>query len=161
MRGGIAAAMLLCAAFGVALAFAPRRVWAACFPMVALAATCGFALELPREAIGAVFLCGWLSVIACAATVHLPRGWSPRLAMALAIDAGLCSGAMLSFEGRWYHLPASWLCMLALVPALLAVRWRVPVAAKVMSSWLIAIAVLAATLPYLPVTPGYLPDHLE
>jgi len=29
------------------------------------------------------------------------------------------------------------------------------------SSWLIAIAVLAAALPYLPVTPGYLPDHLE
>ena len=161
MRGGVAAAMLLCAAFAVALAFAPRRVWTACFLMVATAAACGFALRLPKAAIDLVFLCGWLSVIACAATVHLPRGLSPRLAMVLAVAAGLCSGAMLAFEGRWYHLPAAWLCMLALLPARLAVHWRVPVAAKVMSSWLIAIAVLAAALPYLPVTPGYLPDHLE
>jgi len=29
------------------------------------------------------------------------------------------------------------------------------------SSWVIAIAALAATLQLLPVTPGYLPDHLE
>jgi len=161
MRGGVAAAMLLCAAFGVALAFAPRRVRVACFLTVAISAMCGFALTLPQAAIDLVFLCGWLSVIACAATVHLPRGLSAQLAILLAVDAGLCSGAMIAFEGHWYHLPAAWLCMLALVPALLAVRWRVPVAAKVMSSWLIAIAVLAAALPYLPVTPGYLPDHLE
>jgi len=32
---------------------------------------------------------------------------------------------------------------------------------KVVSSWVIAVAVLAATLQLLPVTPGYLPDHLE
>ena len=32
---------------------------------------------------------------------------------------------------------------------------------KVIASWLIAIAVLAALLHILPVTPGYLPDHLE
>jgi len=31
----------------------------------------------------------------------------------------------------------------------------------VMSSWVIAVAVLALTLQLLPVTPGYLPDHLE
>jgi len=29
------------------------------------------------------------------------------------------------------------------------------------SSWIIAIAVLAGTLQLLAVTPGYLPDHLE
>ncbi|HET6972107.1 MAG TPA: hypothetical protein VFH92_13350 [Phenylobacterium sp.] len=29
------------------------------------------------------------------------------------------------------------------------------------ASWLIAIAALAAALPFLPVTPGYLPDHLD
>jgi hypothetical protein len=36
-----------------------------------------------------------------------------------------------------------------------------PLAIKVVSSWVIVIAVLAATLQVLPVTPGYLPDHLE
>lgn len=153
--------MLLCAAFGVALAFAPARVRWVCFAWVAVFAVAGFALPLPRTSIGVVFLCGWLSVIGCAASVHLRGGLSPRLARLLAADAGFWSGAMIAFEGRWFDLPAAWLCLLTLMPAALAVRWRVPIAAKVMSSWLIAIAVLAATLPYLPVTPGYLPDHLE
>jgi hypothetical protein len=36
-------------------------------------------------------------------------------------------------------------------------RWGLAIAA----SWLIAIAALAAALPLLPVTPGYLPDHLD
>ena len=34
-------------------------------------------------------------------------------------------------------------------------------ALKVLASWLIAIAVLVASLSFLPVTPGYQPDHLE
>lgn len=155
------AAMLLCAAFGLALAFAPRRVWLACAALVVASALGGFVLALPRASIDLVFLGGWLSVIGCAATVHLRGGLSPRLALVLGADAGLWSGAMIAFEGHWFDLPAAWLCMLALIPAALAVRWRVPIAAKVLSSWLIAIAVLAAALPYLPVTPGYLPDHLE
>jgi hypothetical protein len=32
---------------------------------------------------------------------------------------------------------------------------------KVVSSWLLAIAALLAILQCLPVTPGYLPDHVE
>lgn len=153
--------MLLCATFGLALAFAPRRVRLACIGLVAVWALGGFALKLPRASVDLVFLLGWLSMIVCAASVHLRNGLSPRLAALLAIDAGWWSGAMIGAEGRWLDLPAAWLCMLTLIPAALAVRWRVPIAAKVMSSWLIAIAVLAAALPYLPVTPGYLPDHLE
>lgn len=34
-------------------------------------------------------------------------------------------------------------------------------ALKVVASWLIAIAVLVTSLSFLPVTPGYQPDHLE
>jgi hypothetical protein len=43
----------------------------------------------------------------------------------------------------------------------LIVGWRAPIVVKVVSSWLIAVAVLAATLQFLPVTPGYMPDHLD
>jgi hypothetical protein len=40
--------------------------------------------------------------------------------------------------------------------------WRVIVfAIAVICSWLMAVAVLAAVLHFLPVTPGYLPDHVE
>jgi hypothetical protein len=38
---------------------------------------------------------------------------------------------------------------------------RVVIALKVVASWVMAIMVLAALLRVLPVTPGYLPDHLE
>jgi hypothetical protein len=41
------------------------------------------------------------------------------------------------------------------------VAHRASIAVKVASSWLIAIALLAAVLPFLSVTPGYMPDHLE
>lgn len=35
------------------------------------------------------------------------------------------------------------------------------VALQVVASWFLAIALLVATLSFLPVTPGYEPDHLE
>jgi hypothetical protein len=41
------------------------------------------------------------------------------------------------------------------------VNRRVCVVLAVLASWLIAVTVLVATLPFLPVTPGYAPDHLE
>lgn len=37
----------------------------------------------------------------------------------------------------------------------------IALALKVFASWLFAIAVLVASLSFLPVTPGYQPDHLE
>ena len=41
-----------------------------------------------------------------------------------------------------------------------ALTWAVTCAATI-CSWLLAILVLAAVLRFLPVIPGYLPDHLE
>ncbi|MDQ0008872.1 biopolymer transport protein ExbB/TolQ [Luteibacter jiangsuensis] len=41
-------------------------------------------------------------------------------------------------------------------------RYRgVRMALRVVASWFLAIALLVATLSFLPVTPGYEPDHLE
>lgn len=40
-------------------------------------------------------------------------------------------------------------------------RRRLFLLLAVMSSWLIAIVLLMAVLRCLPVTPGYLPDHVE
>jgi hypothetical protein len=48
-----------------------------------------------------------------------------------------------------------------LAPAAWIIEWRKPIVIKVVSSWLIAVAALAATLQCLPVTPGYMPDHIE
>lgn len=40
-------------------------------------------------------------------------------------------------------------------------RRGLTLAVKVVVSWLIAVALLNAALRLLPVTPGYLPDHVE
>jgi uncharacterized membrane protein len=41
------------------------------------------------------------------------------------------------------------------------VNRRVFIGLRVVVSWLIAVAVLVAALRFLPVIPGYVPDHLE
>jgi uncharacterized membrane protein len=41
-----------------------------------------------------------------------------------------------------------------------ALTWAL-VCTATLFSWLIAIVVLVVALRFLPVTPGYLPDHLE
>jgi hypothetical protein len=63
-------------------------------------------------------------------------------------------------------LPAVVLCaaaglLLALLPASLIADRRVLLALRVIGSWLIAVAMLGVLLQFLPVTPGYLPDHMD
>jgi len=50
---------------------------------------------------------------------------------------------------------------LAVLPAEWTVDRRVLIAVRVVASWLIAVALLGAMLQFIPVTPGYLPDHME
>jgi hypothetical protein len=51
--------------------------------------------------------------------------------------------------------------VLAFLPATWIVDRRVLTALRVVASWLIAVAMLGALLQFLPVTPGYMPDHME
>ena len=51
--------------------------------------------------------------------------------------------------------------VIAIAPVVCVARKGWSIANRVVASWLHAIATLNATLPLLPVTPGYLPDHLE
>jgi hypothetical protein len=161
MRGGVAPPALLFAALGLALAFAPRSVWVP--SLLALCATLGgFSfLPLPQVWREGVFLGCWISVIATAASVHLVRGLSPAAALALSVNAGAWASAVVCLSGARLDLLKALPCVLILLPASWVVGRHAAVAVKVVSSWLIAVAVLAATLQVLPVTPGYLPDHIE
>jgi len=103
----------------------------------------------------------WMSLAATAMLVHLPCGVRPRGALALSINAGLWSGAVIALAGSPLDLYKALLCVPVLLPAVALTVGRAPIVAKVISSWLIAVAVLAATLQCLPVTPGYMPDHLD
>jgi hypothetical protein len=152
---------LLFAALGLALAFAPRRAWTA--SLLALLATLGaFSfLPVPHTWLEPVFLGCWTSVIVAAASVHLVRGLSSLAAVALSVNTGVWASLVISLSGSRLDLLKALPCVLIFVPAAWVVGRPASIAVKVVSSWVIAIAVLAATLQLLPVTPGYLPDHME
>jgi hypothetical protein len=161
LRGGALPPALLCAALGLALAFAPRRAWGASLVALAVTATALATAPVPPAWLEGIFLGCWISVAASAAIVHLPGGLSPRGAFALSLNAGFWSGAAVALAGSRLDLLKALPCVLVLLPAGWIVGWRAPIVVKVVSSWLIAVAVLAATLQFLPVTPGYMPDHLD
>jgi hypothetical protein len=152
---------LLFLALGLALAFAPRSSWAPClFALLATLGVCIF-LPVPQAWPDSVFLGCWISVIATAGSVHLGRGLSPRAALALSLNAGVWASAVVCLSGSRLDLLKALPCVLILFPASWVVGRQASIPVKVVSSWVIAVAVLAATLQFLPVTPGYLPDHME
>jgi hypothetical protein len=154
-------AALLFTALGLALAFAPRAAWTP--SLLALLGTLGSFtfLRVPPGWLEGVFLGCWISVIATAASVHLVRGLGMALAISLSVNVGVWASAVVSLSGSrldlLYALPLVWIFL----PAAWVASRKSSIPAKVLSSWVIAVAMLAATLQLLPVTPGYLPDHLE
>ena len=161
MRGGALPPALLLAALAFVLAHAsPRvRVWS----LIALlgAITALSQLALPGDWLETVFLGCWISTAGTAAAVHLPRGPGLVGGILFALNAGFWAQAVVALSGTPHDLLAALAVVLLIVPAAWLVARGASIAVKVASSWLIAIAILAAVLPFLPVTPGYLPDHLE
>jgi hypothetical protein len=151
----------LFAALGLALAFAPprARAWGLVLLMATLTAL-SF-VRFSRDWLETAFLGCWASVAVTAAAVHIPYG--PRMAGALllSVNAGIWASAVVALSGTRLDLVEAVPCALLVLPASWLVAKRASIAIKVASSWLIAIAMLAAVLPFLAVTPGYLPDHLE
>jgi len=151
----------LCAAVGLALAFAPRGARGP--SLLALSATAvaiSFA-SVPQSWLEVTFLVCWISVGTSAASVHLQGGLALRAALALSLNAGFWSGAVVALAGSPLDLVKALPWALVVLPAGWIVRRRASIVVKVVSSWLIAVAALAAVLQFLPVTPGYVADHLE
>jgi hypothetical protein len=161
MRGGVVPPALLFLALGLALAFSPRRAWRP--SLLALLATLGAGafVRVPQTWLEGVFFACWISVIATAASVHLGRGLKTWAAIALSLNAAVWASAVVSLSGSKLDLLKALPCVLIFLPAAWVVSRHASIPVKVVSSWVIAVAVLAATLQLLPVTPGYLPDHLE
>ncbi|GAA0703874.1 hypothetical protein [Dokdonella soli] len=161
MRSAFVAALMLCAATGLALAVAPRSARIPGLVALALASTGAVFAPVPSGWTDAVFLGCWIGVAANAATVHLRRGLRARWAVALSLNAGAWAGAVVALAGSRFELLEALPCTLALLATASIAGRRLPITLKVVSSWLIAVALLAAILPFVSVTPGYLPDHLE
>jgi hypothetical protein len=152
---------LLFLALGLALAFAPRSAWVPSL-LALLAALAAFAfVPVPHAWIEGVFLGCWISVVVTSASVHLAHGVRPRVAIALSLNAGLWSSVVISLSGSRLDLVTALPSVLIILPAAWLVSRHASIPVKVVSSWVIAVAVLAAALQMLPITPGYLPDHME
>jgi hypothetical protein len=108
-----------------------------------------------------LFLACWISVLGTSASAYLPRPVGIFAALLFSLNAGLCCGALNALTGSLSGVLQALPGVLVLWPVGWAERYRWTIAIKVLSSWLAAVSVLAATLQLLPITPGYLPDHVE
>ncbi len=160
MRGSALPAGLLCAALGLLLAFAPRRSVAPALLLLAATATVVSLMPVKDSWIEIAFFGCWASVILIASALHLPRGVPFWLTLALALDAGLWGGAVIAGEGARDDLLLALPPVLVFLPGRFAVARGWAIAVKVVSSWLVAVALLAALLPT-AATPGYVADHMD
>lgn len=160
MRGGALPPALICTALAFALAFAPRRALPPALALLLAGAAVGLALPLLPAWQDEIFFGCWASVVVAALAVHLRGGVGTPLALVLAGNAGLWAGAVVAVAGTPGDLVRAVPFALLALPARWLIDHRGAIAVKVVSSWLIAVAILAATLPAVP-TPGYMPDHME
>ncbi len=158
---GTLPALLIAAAFGIAIASAHAQVrWNSLVVFVVTGASDAFA-TIPLAWSERVHLEAWIAIVSCSVSVHLAKALEIRVAIVLATMAGATGGAVVSVvHERASIVLLAFVALTTCLAARAAVR-RVPLAPKVVSSWLIAVAMLAATLQMLPITPGYMPDHLE
>lgn len=161
MRGGALPPALLAVALGFALAYAPRRSLAPCLAAFAVVAGLASLLRPGPLWTDVAFYGCWSSVVVTALSVHLPSRLSRSGALVLSLNAGAWVGAVVAAAGAPSDLARSLPFALLCLPASLLAATRVQVAIKVVASWLVAVAVLAAALPTTTPTPGYVGDHLE
>ena len=160
MRGGALPPALLCAVIGLLLAYAPKRAIGPAIASLVVAAVIAAFVPVSPRFVEIVFFGCWASVVVAAASIHIPKGPKSWLAMALATNAGLWAGAVVSVAGAKLDLAIALPWVLLVMPALWVRKTPVALAVKIVASWLGAVAILAGAVPLTP-TPGYQPDHRE
>ena len=161
MRDAALPAGLVAGALGLALGFVPARLralGAGLFSGLALSLS---SLPLPQSATDGAFLACFACVLAAAAAVVWPHRFAARVRIALAAVAGVAAGIAVAAAGAPADLARSLPFVLLAIPAGGLVSVERAVALKVVASWLVTVSVLAGALTLAPVTPGYVPDHLE
>lgn len=160
MRGGTLPAALIFAALGFGLSFAPRPIRTPALISAAISALIILQIPIDVSLAELVYFACWGAVIVAAASVHLPAGLPKSGAIPLALVCGAAAGAVIGLVGNPADLAIAMTAAVVILPAGWLVASGRGIAVKVVTSWLIAIAVLSAALPLTP-TPGYAPDHME
>lgn len=164
MRGGALPAALSCVSLALALGFAPRRALTPAGATLVATAVLVSTVGQPQSWREPAFLFCWATVVTVAGSVHLPpRAWQQHglsLVILFAVLVGAASASVIALEGRLTDLfPALALVALCL-PVRCLIQRNLSIGIKVVASWIIAVAILAALLPLAP-TPGYVPDHMQ
>lgn len=160
MTGTTIAAGLLLAVLACALAFLPPRT---AFAGAGLAAVVTIVAALAIEPVAQdVALAGcWVILAVAALCVFWPRYAQGRTlpVVILCAGAGLWAGLVLGQPEADSHPAAVATVLLLMLPAAFCVRRGWAIAPRILTSWLLAVALLAGTIPYLVDHPGYVPDH--
>ena len=157
---GLLLPALLCAALGLAAAFATKRTqW---IGMVSLAGVaCITALfHFPLDWKDKILVAGWGSLMVTALSVLIPTRLSAWLVLSLAVNAGFWTGALMAVTAQPRDLAFALPLVLVAFPARWALTTPMRLGVKVIAGWLIAVAILGAGVSMLP-TPGYKRDHVE
>ena len=162
MMGGDVAAGLLLAVCAFMLAFVPRRIMATGI-VAGVAMTIAVVVSWQMLPVKVAFAGCWISLIVTAMLVYFPQvlRHAPWAAPVLAANTGFWAGQVILVEGDWHDLVPVLPVWLAVVPAIVCVArgWVLPV--RIVTSWLLAVALLVGSIPYLVVHPGYEADHKE
>jgi hypothetical protein len=162
MTGALVAAGLLLAVVAFALAFASSRGMASGAGAAAL--TCLTMVELvPTQLFQWAFAGCWVSLILTALLVYFPMpqrrfAWVGPL---LGVNGGVWAGTVIATEASLADSLPVVLVLLLCVPARLMVGRGWSLALRIVTSWLLAVALLVGSIPLLVVHPGYVPDHKE
>lgn len=161
MNAGILPLLMLCAALGFALYATPiRQAW------IALAMLGGTALLLsvlikPSSVWDKpLFLGLWATTAILAGLVHLRSGLRGPATLIAALIAGVWVGSIAGLAGEPRSALLSLPAALLFLPSAWVRSLGYGIAIKVVSSWLVAISLLAAMVSLTP-TPGYQQDHME
>ena len=172
MMGGNVAAGLLLAVCAFMLAFVPHRT-ALIGVVVSVLICVAVVVSGPALPVKWAFAGCWISLIVTAMLVYFPQGLRPwpqhaRFILApivvapiIATNAGFWAGQVIMAEGDWHDAMLVLPVWLVIIPAIVCVArgWALPV--RIVTSWLLAVALLVGSIPYLVVHPGYEPDHKE
>ncbi len=152
-------AAMVFAALGLMLAFVPRRTGAAGIALAIVLASLASLWNLGAFPNDAAIMTCWGTVAVMAALTYWPRPLARRTNLAVAAIAGIVSGLAITASTTPSSLWQPLLASLIIIPATVAVERGYGVAPRVVASWLVAVAVLAALLPYVIAHPGYVADH--
>src|SRR5262249_38907805 len=157
MRGAALPPALLCVALGLGLASARGKTAVLGLAVLVVTASAIALTTVPESWSDSVFLGCWMSIIASAAIGYAPWTLQDKAALALSLNAGIWPGALIALAASKVGLLEALPFSLCAWPGAWARRRGEAIGLKVIASWLIGVAVLAATLQFLPATPGYRP----